>query len=133
MSEQKTTDAQLKIIDGQLFGSIMYVGVLVIGIILILNERQNTVKEEGFMTATESQNLALFNKLLILILVIYFFYLTYKSYELAVNTEQETRYLELQIISSILTIITAIIGYYVVFENYQSTTFRISEIDNPEV
>lgn len=131
MNDQDIQNQQLSIIDGQLIGSILYVSSLIISIIMILNQRQRAVGKEGFLTPEESQSLALLNKIFILLLILWFLYLDYKAKDLSLNTNQDTSALELQIQASIISIIPALIGLYVVITNFSNTNLQTAEIENP--
>lgn len=130
MNEHESRNQQLSIIDGQLVGCILYIISLVISIIIILNQRKRALRKEEFLTAQESQTLALLNKILILALILWFLYLNNKAKNFAASTNQDTSALNLQIISSIISIIPALIGLYVVITNFSNTNLQTAEIEN---
>lgn len=121
------------IIDGQLIISILSIIAIVIGIVIILNQKQKANNEDGFLTNQESQNLALIAKVIFLFVVLYSLELNYKSYDLAEQTNQSTDTLNLQIASSYVSVIPALIGLYVVITSYNDTSFQPSEIENPYI
>lgn len=131
MNSEDLQNRQLKIIDGQLIGCILYIVSLIASIVIILNQRKVALNKEQFLTSEESQTIALTNKIFILLLIVFFLYLNYESYNLAKNTNQDTSSLELQIIGSILSIVVALIGLYVVATNFQNTNLQTAEIENP--
>ncbi len=131
MNEKELQNKQLKIIDGQLLGCILYIISLIVSIIIIFNQRKNALNKEQFLTGEESQTIALANKIFILLLIILFLYLNYESYQLAKNTNQDTSALELQIVGSTLSIAVALIGLYVVATNFTNTNLQTAEIENP--
>ena len=133
MSEQEIQNQQLHIIDNQLIGCILYIVSLVVSIMIILNQRKRALGKEEFLTTEESQTLALLNKIFILALILYFLYLNYRAKNLAENTNQDTSALEKQIIASIISIIPALIGLYVVFTNFSNTNLQTAEIENPYI
>lgn len=124
---------QLSIIDGQLVGCILYIISLVVSITIILNQRERALEKEGFLTSEESQTLALLNKIFILALILWFLYLNNKAKDLATNTNQNTSSLELQIIASIISLIPALIGLYVVITDFSNTNLQTAEIENPNL
>lgn len=130
MSEQESRNQQLSIIDGQLVGCILYIISLVVSIIIILNQRKRALGKEEFLTAEESQTYALLNKILILALVLWFLYLNNKAKNFAANTNQDTSGLELQIIASIISVIPALIGLYVIITNFSNSNLQTAEIEN---
>ena len=131
MNEQDLQNNQLYIIDGQLIGCFLYIISLVISIIIILDQREKALNNEGFLTSSEAQSIALLNKIFILLLVLLFVYLNYKSKELATDTNQNTDALDLQILASIISIIPALIGLYVVYTSFSDTNLQTAEIENP--
>lgn len=133
MNEQEIQNEQLSIIDGQLVGCILYIISLVVSITIILNQRKRALNQEGFLTPEESQTFALLNKIFILALILWFLYLNNKAKNLAANTNQNTSSLELQVISSIITLIPALIGLYVVITDFSNTNLQTAEIENPNI
>ena len=131
MQEQDIQNQQLLIIDGQLVGCILYIISLVVSITIILDQRKKALNQEGFLTSEESQTMALLNKIFILAIILWFLYLNYKSKALATGTDQDISALELQIIASIISIIPALIGLYVVITNFSNTNLQTAEIENP--
>lgn len=131
MNNQQIEDQQLLIIDGQFIGTILYIVSLLISLALIINQRKRAKGEEGFLTPSESQTLALINKILILALLFLFIYLDYEAKDLSANTNQDTSSLELQIKASWISLIPALIGLYVVVTDFSNTNFQTAEIENP--
>lgn len=131
MNEEKLQKEQLFIIDGQLIASILYILSFVATIIVIINQRKLALNKKGFLTVEESQIIITLNKIFILLLLLLFVYLNYKSIKLAENTNQNTSSLNLQMISSIISLVPALIGLYVVITDFSATTFQTAEIENP--
>lgn len=131
MNEEKLQKEQLFIIDGQLIASILYILSFVATIIVIINQRKLVLNKKGFLTVEESQIIITLNKIFILLLLLLFVYLNYKSIKLAENTNQNTNSLNLQMISSIISLVPALIGLYVVITDFSATTFQTAEIENP--
>jgi hypothetical protein len=131
LNEEKLQKEQLFIIDGQLIASILYILSFVATIIVIINQRKLALNKKGFLTVEESQIIITLNKIFILLLLLLFVYLNYKSIKLAENTNQNTNSLNLQMISSIISLVPALIGLYVVITDFSATTFQTAEIENP--
>lgn len=131
MNKEELQNRQLKIIDGQLIGCILYIISIIISIIIILNQRKSALNQEQFLTGSESQTISLANKIFILFLILFFLYLNYESYSLAKDTNQDTSALELQIVGSILSVAVGLIGLYVVATNFSNTNLQTAEIENP--
>lgn len=131
MNKQKIQDQQLFIIDGQLIGCLLYIASLAISIIIILDQRKKALNKEGFLTTSESQTIALLNKIFILALILLFLYLNYKAKVLSDQTGQDSSSLEKQIIASFISLIPALIGLYVVVTDFSNTNLQTAEIENP--
>lgn len=131
MNKQKIQNEQLFIIDNQILGCLLYIASLVVSIMIILDQRKKALNKKGFLTNNESQTIALLNKIFILVLILWFLYLNYKAKELAKKTGQDSSALEKQIIASIISIIPALIGIYVVLTNFSNTNLQTAEIENP--
>lgn len=131
--KEQNTEKQIFILDGQLIGCILYIATILISIIIILDQRQKIKGKNGFLTSEETQILSLINKLVILLLIIFFLYLNYQSLELIKNANQDTSDIELQIIGSYLSIIVGTIGLYVVAKNAHSENITLAETENPYI
>ena len=131
MNEQELQKDQLFIIDGQLIGSILYILSFVATIIVIVNQRKVALNKDSFLTTEESQIIITLNKIFTLLLLLLFVYLDFKSKKLAKNTNQDTASLDLQIIASIISLVPALIGLYVVITDFSATNFQTAEIENP--
>lgn len=131
MNEQELQKEQLFIIDGQLIGTILYILSFVATITVIVNQRKVALNKKGFLTTEESQIIITLNKIFILLLLLLFLYLDYRSKKLAKNTNQDVSSLNLQIIASIISLVPALIGLYVVITDFSSTNFQTAEIENP--
>lgn len=133
MNQEERQEKKLFIIDGQLIGAILYIVSLLISIVIIIDQRKSALNKERILTNSEAQSLALANKIFIFLLVLWFLYLNYESYEFSKNTNQDTSSLKLQIFASFLSIIGAMIGIYVVYTDFQNTNLQTAEIENPEL
>ena len=131
MKKEELEQQQLFIIDGQLIGCLLYIVSLIVSIIIILDQRKKVVGKKEFLTNEESQILALGNKIFIVLLIIWFLYLNYKSYQLAEETNQDTSALQIQLVASVLSLIVGLMTLYVVATNFQNTNLQTAEIENP--
>lgn len=119
-----------KILNGQLLNSILSIIGVIIGIIIIIDQKEKANGKDGFLSDNESQNIALIIKLIFLFVVIYSLNLNYENLDLSKATNQDISSLELQIGASYLSIIVTIVGLYVVITNYNDSNFQPSEIEN---
>lgn len=128
--EQVLRNKKNSILDGQLITSISSIIGVILGIVIIIDQKEKANGKDGFLTNDESQNIALITKLIFLFVVIYSLSLNYESLNLSKITNQDTSSLELQIKASYLSIIVALVGLYVVITNYNDSSFQPSEIEN---
>ena len=128
--EQVLRNKKNSILNGQLTTSISSIIGVILGIVIIIDQKEKANGKDGFLTNDESQNIALITKLIFLFVVIYSLSLNYESLNLSKITNQDTSSLELQIKASYLSIIVALVGLYVVITNYNDSSFQPSEIEN---
>ena len=128
--EQVLRNKKNSILNGQLITSISSIIGVILGIVIIIDQKEKANGKDGFLTNDESQNIALITKLIFLFVVIYSLSLNYESLDLSKATNQDTSSLELQIKASYLSIIVALVGLYVVITNYNDSSFQPSEIEN---
>lgn len=123
-------DRKNKIINGNLITSTLSIISIILGMVIILDQKKKTNGKEEFLTNEESQRLALLTKLISLFVVLYSLSLDYQSYNLAKVTNQDTSSLRLELVASYLAIVISLINLYVVITNYSNTSFQPAEIEN---
>lgn len=119
-----------KIINGNLITSTLSIISIILGMVIILDQKKKANGKEEFLTNEESQRLALLTKLISLFVVLYSLSLDYQSYNLAKVTNQDTSSLRLELVASYLAIVISLINLYVVITNYSNTSFQPAEIEN---
>ena len=119
-----------KIINGNLITSILSIISIILGMVIILDQKKKANGRKEFLTNEESQRLALLTKLISLFIVLYSLNLDYQSYNLAKVTNQDTSSLRLELVSSYLAIVISLINLYVVITDYSNTSFQPAEIEN---
>lgn len=123
-------DRKNKIINGNLITSTLSIISIILGMVIILDQKKKANGKEEFLTNEESQRLALLTKLISLFVVLYSLSLDYQSYNLAKVTNQDTSSLRLELVASYLAIVISLINLYVVITNYSNTSFQPAEIEN---
>lgn len=121
------------ILKGQLIGSAFYIVVLILSIIILYNQILKIEKNAPFMSEEDVSNINILNRIIVFILVLYFFYTTTQNKRLAEENGKETKYLELQQIASLLTVVSAIIVLYVSLEQSSKSFVPLSATDNPNL
>lgn len=123
-------DRKNKIINGNLITSTLSIISIILGMVIILDQKKKANGKEEFLTNEESQRLALLTKLISLFVVLYSLNLDYQSYNLAKVTNQDTSSLRLELVASYLAIVVSLINLYVVITDYSNTSFQPAEIEN---
>lgn len=123
-------DRKSKIINGNLITSTLSIISIILGMVIILDQKKKANGKEEFLTNEESQRLALLTKLISLFVVLYSLSLDYQSYNLAKVTNQDTSSLRLELVASYLAIVISLINLYVVITDYSNTSFQPAEIEN---
>ncbi len=108
-----------------------FILALFISFTLTYDKRMSREGKKRLYTDKESQNLALFQTILVFIVALAFLYINAQQYKLAkLSNNKDSNDLFLQIETSLLAIISAIIGLYIVFKNYRNNNLTISEADD---
>lgn len=118
------------IINGNLITSTLSIISIILGIVIILDQKKKANDEDEFLSNEESQMLAFLTKLISLFIVFYSLYLNYQSYNLAEVTNQDTSSLQLELVAAYLAIVISLINLYVVITDYSNTSFQPAEIEN---
>ena len=119
----------LKAIDIQFYTLFFSLASIIISLILTYNQRLIKENKKTLLSESNSYNLSLFNRVLILSIALIFLYVNYKDYKSS-NTYKQKKKCNLQIEASVLTILASIISLYVV---YNSKPEAIANIKNPIV
>ena len=121
---------EIKYINYQLIGLGITLITTVIAIIITYNQKLGTAKKEKILSNKDSLKLTYFNRILILLIAILFLYINYRFYEIDKEKGVDIKGDILQITSSILTIVGALIAIYVVT---LSNAENIADIENPNI
>jgi len=116
--------------------NIQLVALIIVGISTIIsiaityNQKLNLEKKETIFNSKESFNITLFNRILIVVLSFVFLYVNVKLYNLSKEEGEDLKSYILQIIASVLAIISGLIALYVVG---LSETENIVDVENPVI
>lgn len=120
---------EIKLIDYEIIGSLLFIGTLFISVILSYNEKLRLEKKEPLFDNKTQKNILIVNKIIILGIVIFFLYINYEHYKVALFKNEDTYNYKVQLIPSFLAILAALIILYLVLKDN-----NISDIvDNPEL
>ena len=118
-----------KNIELQILLSIFFIFTTIISIILLYNEDLYIKYKKFILDAKNAYIIASINRIVILIILLLFLYANYVDKNIDILENKDLKADNLQIIASILTIISGIIVLYVTIE-YFSTNIN-SSLENP--
>ena len=107
----------------------MYFSLIIISIYLTYENRQDLLNRKRILNKKDDQYILLFNRLLVLIIVLIILYDNIEGYEIAKEKNKDLKPFKIQIFASVLTVITALLILYVVFYNWDNNS--LSDIENP--
>ena len=131
MKQDKYTKKEIQLLDIQIIATILFIVSLFISIILTYDEKFKLIYNKGIFTDKEANQIALFNRILVVILALTFVYGNYQNEKIAEARNTQTKYLKLQLFSGELSLLGAIIVLYIVYKNQQNTNFNVSDTENP--
>ena len=123
-------EEEINAINIQLWALIIVLFSTVISILITYNQKLNLEKKETIFDSKESFDITLFNRILIVILSFVFLYVNVKLYNLSKEEGEDLKSYILQIIASVLAIISGLIALYVVG---LSETENIVDVENPVI
>lgn len=126
-------ERKIKILDGQIKASSLYIIFLIVSISLTYNEKLELLNKEPLYGRKQAANIAILNRTLALGLVIYYLWANRELIKIADENNSDSSGLKTQMIASELSVLSAIIVLYVVAKNYNSSTYGVSQITNPEI
>lgn len=129
----KNNTKEVDLLTIQLWATIFYVGSLFISISLTYDEREKLKNKSGIFSETQNQTMSIFNRWLVLFLTLSFLYVSYQNVKLNKQKSQKTWPFELQLFSSELSTIAAIIVLYVVIKTSGEQYSIVSGIENPNL
>ena len=123
-------EEEIKAIDIQLFAIIFLVVSGIISFLITYNQKLDMENKKTIFNSKESLKITKFNRILALIIALVFLFVNIKLYNLSKDEGEDLKSYTLQIIASILVVISGIIALYVVT---LSETENISDVENPLV
>ena len=126
-------EKKIKILDGQMTASTLYIFFLIISISLTYNEKLELLNKNTLYTRKQAARIAVLNRILALGLVLYYFYANKELIKLTEANNNNSSGLRTQLVASELSILSAIIVLYVVAKDFDSSTYGVSQISNSEI
>ncbi len=124
----KTDKREIKAINIQLITLIIALVSAIISIIITYNQKLDLENRETPLNSKELYNLTLFNRILVLVLSFVFLYVNYVLYKISKEQKEDLKSYILQIVASVLVVISGVIALYVVT---LSETENIVDVENP--
>ena len=131
MKQDKFTTKEIKLLDIQIIATLFFILSLFISVILTYDEKLKLMNNRGIFSDKEANQIALFNRILVVILALTFVYGNYQTEKIAEARNTQTRYLKLQLFSGELSLLGSIIVLYIVYKNQQNKNFNVSDTENP--
>jgi len=119
---------ELSAINIQLITLIATIFTAIISIIITYNQKLEIEEKDSIFSPKESLKITLFNRKLILILSFIFLYVNLKLLKISKEEGENLKPYNLQIIASVLVIVSGIIALYVV---NLSSTENLADVENP--
>ena len=121
---------EIKAIDIQLYAITFLIISGIISFLITYNQKLNLEKKKTIFNSKDSLKITKFNRILSLIIALVFLGVNIKLYDISKEEGEDLKSYILQIIASILVVISGIIALYVVT---LSETENISDVENPLV
>jgi cytochrome bd-type quinol oxidase subunit 2 len=122
-------EKEIELLNIDIATALMFIITIIISIYLTYENRQDLLNRKRILNKKDDQYILLFNRLLVLIIVLVILYDNIEGYEIAKEKNKDLKPFKIQIFASILTVITALLILYVVFYNWDNNS--LSDIENP--
>ncbi len=127
MSNQN--EKQIELVNGQIIGIILFILTLIVSVIIAYNEKLLRENKSGLFSNKDALNISLINRIVVVILGIYFVYDAYERRKVSNSYGDPNS--NLQILASWLALIASAIIVYIIVNNYNNVNFDVSEIEEP--
>lgn len=126
-----TKQKEINLLNIQMLTTIIYVGSLFVSLSLTYNDRQSLLNKKNIYNEKQSQKISIGNRWLVLLLTFSYLFINYKNTNLAKEKGQKLWPFYLQVFSSELSTLAAIIVLYVVIKTEGEQYSIVSSIENP--
>lgn len=121
---------EIKYIDYQIYLLLISIVTTIVAIIITYNQKLGLQKKRKLFDPETSLKITKYNRIIILITGILFLYINYRLYKLSKEEGEDLKSYKLQILASILVVISELIALYVIT---LSSTETISDVENPNI
>ena len=127
----KNRQEEINLLNTQLITSLIVIITVILSLVLTYNQKLDIQNKKTIFTKKQTHNISYINRLTILITTSIVLFINYKLYLISKKEGEDLLVYRLQITASILSIIAAIIVFYVV--TIEPTGENISDIENPVI
>lgn len=128
-----TEKKEIDLLTLQLWTTVIYLVSLSISIALTYDEIQRLKKQPTLFTTKQNNQISIFNRTFVLILTLSYLYISYQNVHIAKQKNQASWPFDLQLLSSELSTISAIIVLYVVLKTSGEQYSIVAGIGNPNL
>lgn len=127
-----SNDEEIKLINGQLIGTFLFIISLTVSLIITYNEKLGKENKQPFFSNKEAIDISLINRIVVLFLGAYFVYDAFRRKILAKENSNDNNEnfneltSNLQIAASWFALISSIIILYIIILNYNNLNFDLS-------
>jgi len=126
----KELEEKLKLLDIQTISSVFFIISLLVSILLTLNQRKYTLHQKPIFSAKATYIISNGNRILVLIIVSIFLYISYEQRKLAQAKDSNVNLNNLDVFAGSLSVISAIIVLYI---TANSPIEDALNIENPNI
>ena len=127
----KNKKKEIKLLNIQILTSLTVIITVSVSVLLTYNQKLDIEGKKTLFTKKQTHNISYKNRLIIVITTSIFLYINYALYKISKKEGEDLKVYYLQIIASILSLIAALIVFYVV--SIEPSGDEISDIENPVI
>lgn len=131
MNNNSKRNENVFLIDLQLLATFVFIISSIISYLLTYNEKRNITGNKRIFTTKQTLDIAYYNRIAILIVVLISLYVGYKNYQAQENNTRGQFKSGLLLSTNILTLISAVIILYVSYLNKEDQSLNITDVENP--
>lgn len=128
-----TSEKEIQLLEVQLITTILFIGSLLISIAITYNDILELKGEKEILSDDQENNLAIFNRVLVVVLTLIFLYISYENLQLCRVKKNNQGPFIMQILASELSALASIIVLYAVLKTAGSEYSFIIGGSNPNL
>lgn len=116
------TDENLKLIKYQEYATIAYEIVLLFSFLLLYDQEKTRKNKKRIFNDEQRYTISVITRIVIIGITLVFLYSNIQNYKITKENDEDTTFVELQILGSVLILIAALIALYVTIKNKNTDT-----------